>query len=107
MSSGEIVYDRECQACGATTYQFERCHECGDVPWKHDHGVARVEVPWWDDLLPYVGILSGIVGAVVSAHGVSPPSLALLAAGLGFVMGFFVGPLLLIIILKGGGPSGE
>jgi hypothetical protein len=30
----EIQHDRECQECGSTTYQFERCHVCGDVPWK-------------------------------------------------------------------------
>lgn len=25
---------RECPACGAMTFTFERCHECGDVPWR-------------------------------------------------------------------------
>lgn len=29
-----ITYARECPECGAETYQFERCHECGDIPWK-------------------------------------------------------------------------
>lgn len=29
-----ITYARTCEACGAETYQFERCHECGDIPWK-------------------------------------------------------------------------
>jgi len=30
---GEIEHDRECRDCGATTYQFEACHECGYIPW--------------------------------------------------------------------------
>lgn len=33
---GEIKHDRTCPECGAETYQFERCHECGDIPWKDD-----------------------------------------------------------------------
>lgn len=27
---------RECSACGRETYTFERCHECGDIPWQED-----------------------------------------------------------------------
>lgn len=32
--SENIKHARTCDACGATTYQFERCHVCGDVPWR-------------------------------------------------------------------------
>lgn len=35
----DITHARECDECGAETYAFERCHECGDVPWK-DEGEA-------------------------------------------------------------------
>lgn len=34
----EIEYPRICEACGKTTYKFERCHRCGDVPWKDAEG---------------------------------------------------------------------
>lgn len=33
--SDEIQHSRECSACGGTTYAFERCHLCGDIPWKN------------------------------------------------------------------------
>jgi len=29
----DIEHSRECRECGAETYQFERCHECGYIPW--------------------------------------------------------------------------
>ena len=29
-----ITHSRTCEECGRQTYQFERCHHCGDVPWK-------------------------------------------------------------------------
>lgn len=32
----EIRHSRECEACGATTYAFERCHECDDCHWKSE-----------------------------------------------------------------------
>lgn len=31
-----IKHSRECPECGETTYQFERCHVCGDIPWKEE-----------------------------------------------------------------------
>ncbi|MFU1780704.1 hypothetical protein ACM16X_04920 [Haloarcula japonica] len=34
--TGEITHSRDCPECGTMTYQFERCHVCGDVPWKSD-----------------------------------------------------------------------
>lgn len=34
----EIEHPRECDECGETTYAFERCHVCGDVPWHDDEG---------------------------------------------------------------------
>ncbi len=37
-SSKRIKHDRDCSECGATTFQFERCHECGDIPWKDGDG---------------------------------------------------------------------
>jgi hypothetical protein len=40
---GEIQNARDCPECGAETYQFERCHECGDVPWKQDSPGAFVD----------------------------------------------------------------
>ncbi|UWG46568.1 hypothetical protein HSRCO_0269 [Halanaeroarchaeum sp. HSR-CO] len=33
----DIRYSRECPECEATTFQFERCHECGDIPWKNEN----------------------------------------------------------------------
>lgn len=33
-SGAAIQHARECLECGVTTYQFERCHKCGDVPWR-------------------------------------------------------------------------
>lgn len=30
----EIEHPRTCEACGSQTYQFERCHECGDKHWE-------------------------------------------------------------------------
>lgn len=35
VADGGIVYDRVCPVCSATTYAYERCHVCGDVPWKN------------------------------------------------------------------------
>lgn len=32
--AADIQHSRECEECGSETYQFERCHVCGDVPWK-------------------------------------------------------------------------
>lgn len=29
-----ITHSRICDECDRETYQFERCHVCGDVPWK-------------------------------------------------------------------------
>jgi len=40
MASESIKHARDCGACGATTYQFERCHRCGDIPWVDDRQVA-------------------------------------------------------------------
>jgi len=30
----EIKHSRTCPKCNTKTYQFERCHECGDIPWQ-------------------------------------------------------------------------
>lgn len=34
--SDDIKHSRTCPECGATTFAWERCHECGDCHWKDD-----------------------------------------------------------------------
>lgn len=31
----DIQHPRECPECESTTYQWERCHVCGDIPWEN------------------------------------------------------------------------
>lgn len=31
-----IQHARECPECGARTFEWERCHVCGDCHWKDD-----------------------------------------------------------------------
>lgn len=33
-----IKRTRTCPECGESTFTFERCHLCGDVPWRDDDG---------------------------------------------------------------------
>lgn len=36
MAAADIEHARTCDACGAETYQYERCHVCHDVPWREE-----------------------------------------------------------------------
>ena len=33
-ADSSITHPRTCEECGRETFAFERCHRCGDVPWK-------------------------------------------------------------------------